>query len=74
MIVNEFNRYSVSLALKLEECQSENIDVRPMTTFNGFSTQSHYSSIFLEDCTTSEVMIIINGLENNKAGDICPSE
>ena len=67
---NEFNKYFISLASTLNEAYSENLEISPITPFTEFLKTSNVSSIFLEDCTVSEVYDVLNGLENNKASDI----
>ena len=70
VIANEFNKYFISLASTLNDTYSEGLDIRPVTPFNEFLKNSNDSSIFLEDCSISEIVDVINGLENNKASDI----
>ena len=70
VIANEFNKYFISLASKLNDSESDGLEVRPITPFNEFLKKSNESSIFLEDCTITEILDVINGLENNKASDI----
>ena len=70
VIANEFNKYFVSLASKMNEPSAIGIEMSPITNFTEFLKSSNQSSIFLEDCTINEIEEIINSLENNKASDI----
>ena len=70
-IANEFNRYFISVASKLndpDDCCVINIE--PIQTFTTFLGQSNMSSIYMQDCTKEEICKIISDLDNNKASDI----
>ena len=58
------------MAKNLNDSVTENLEIRPIPEFSEFLSQSNKSTIFLEDCTITELTEIINGLENNKASDI----
>ena len=71
IIANEFNKYFVSLASKLnnpDDCTVINIE--PLQPFTVFLKHSNPSSIYLKDCSPDEISEIISKLENNKASDI----
>ena len=71
IIANEFNKYFVSLAAKLNDPDDYTIiNIEPIQPFTAFLGQSRSSSIFLQDCTPMEIEKIILELENSKASDI----
>ena len=71
VIANEFNKYFVSLATKLNDPDDYTIiNIEPVQPFTVFLRQSNPSSIYLQDSTPDEIRSTINGLENNKASDI----
>ena len=71
VIANEFNKYFVSLATKLNDPDDYTvINIEPIQPFTVFLGQSNSSSIYLRDCTPEEIEKIIAELENNKASDI----
>ena len=74
IIANEFNKYFVTLASKMNESTftTGDITVEPITSFTSFltQTQANNSSIFLSDCSSDEICKIIYNLENNKSSDI----
>ena len=71
VIANEFNKYFVSLATKLNDPDDYTIiNIEPVQPLTVFLRQSNPSSIYLQDSTLDEIRITINGLENNKASDI----
>ena len=69
IIANEFNKYFVSLAQKLNDNLSINKDDRVLN-FKTFLPKSNPNSMFLYDCCTEEVSKIINDLQNGKSSDI----
>ena len=65
VIANEFNKYFVSLASKLNE------KATPTTNnFRDFLPSGNMQSIFMDDCTGLEVKNIISEMQNGKASDI----
>ena len=71
LIANEFNKYFVSIACKLNNPDDYTaINIEPIQPFTAFLKQSNLSSIYLQDCTAEEIHSIISGLENSKASDI----
>ena len=71
VVANEFNKYFVSLAAKLNDPDDYTIiNIEPIQPFTAFLRQSHPSSMYLQDCTPDEINSIISGLQNNKASDI----
>ena len=71
VIANEFNKYFVSLATKLNDPDDYPIiNIEPVQPFTVFLRQSNPSSIYLQNSTPDEIRSTINGLENNKASDI----
>ena len=71
VIANEFNKYFVSLAAKLNDPDDYSvINIEPIQPFTVFLGQSNSSSIYLRECTSEEIEQIISELENNKASDI----
>ena len=71
VIANEFNKYFVSLAGKLNDPDDyTTINIEPIQPFTSFLGKSSSSSIYLRDCTTAEIEQIISELENSKASDI----
>ena len=71
VIANEFNRYFVSLAPKLNDPDDHCIiNIEPIQPFTAFLKQSNISSIYLSECTSYEISELISGLENSKASDI----
>ena len=71
VIANEFNRYFVSLAPKLNDPDDHCIiNIEPIQPFTAFLKQSNISIIYLSECTSYEISELISGLENSKASDI----
>ena len=70
-ICNEFNKYFVSIASKLNdtlgECKMSDCKFK---SFEDFLAPSNNQSIFLEDCSQEEILKLISELDNNKASDI----
>ena len=65
VIANEFNKYFVSLASKLnDEVKIQSGD------FSNFLPRSQSNSMFLNECCEDEVSIIIKDLQNGKSSDI----
>ena len=68
IIANEFNKYFVSLASKLNDAVIiENLRPR---TFDDFMATSNLGSMFMSECTQYEVSKIISELKNGKSSDI----
>ncbi len=74
IIAHEFNKYFVSIASNLNKAYDERLEDNPIIanskTFTDYLPQSCPSSIYLANCTSSEVVNIIKELENGKASDI----
>ena len=71
MIANEFNKYFQSIASKLNENYSEDhITLDAIPSFSNFLPKTCESSIYLSDCTQSEIIEIINEFTNGKSSDI----
>ena len=71
VLANEFNKYFVSLATKLNDPDDYTIiNIEPVQPFTVVLKHSNPSSIYLQDSTPDEIRSTINGLENNKASDI----
>ena len=72
VIANEFNKYFISIASKLNDavCEDGSIAINPLIPFTAFLGQSNVSSIFLNDCTADEICKIISTFENGKSSDI----
>ena len=66
VIANQFNKYFVSLAPKL----NESISLKPINTFRDFLPPPIMNSMFLDDCTAEEISKIISELKNGKSSDI----
>ena len=70
VIANEFNKYFVSIAAKL----NDNVEIKPIPngSFEKFlhAEDSQMHSIFLYDCTDFEISEIIKELQNGKSSDI----
>ena len=65
VIANEFNKYFVSLASKLNEGT-----VPTSNNFGDFLPPGNMQSIFMEECTGYEVKTIISDMKSGKASDI----
>ena len=65
VIANEFNKYFVSLASKLNENSTASSN-----TFKDFLPPGNMQSIFMEDCSGAEVENIISEMQNGKSSDI----
>ena len=66
VIANEFNKYFVSIASKL----NDEVSISPVNSYNEFLPMSSVNSMFLNDCTEHEISNIITELQNGKASDI----
>ena len=66
-IANEFNKYFVSLASKLNDAVI--IENLPPRTFDDFMPTSNLGSMFMSECTQYEVSKIISELKNGKSSD-----
>ena len=65
VIANEFNKYFVSLASKLNEKET------PVTNnFGDFLPSGNIQSMFMEDCSGFEINKIISEMQNGKSSDI----
>ena len=70
VISNKFNEYFNSIASKLNDTLSDNILDSQFNSFEDFLAPSVSKSIYLEDCTPTEILDLISNLDNNKASDI----
>lgn len=72
VIAHEFNKYFVSIASNLNEVYERRIDEDPIIvkSFTDYLPQSCPSSIYLAECTSSEIINIISEFKNGKASDI----
>ena len=71
IIANEFNKYFVSIAPKLNENYKDNgITLDELPLFSDYLPKACPSSIYLNDCNQYEIMEIIKELKNGKASDI----
>ena len=75
IIANEFNKYFVSIAHKmnvqLQEGDNSSIPITPIPSFTDFLDSRVTESIYMSSCTPEEVSCIIKDLDNGKASDIC---
>ena len=69
IIANEFNKYFNSIASKLNE-SIVNLSDSKFSSFEEFLLPSNKNSMFLSDCSTTELLDIIKELDNNKSSDI----
>ena len=69
IIANEFNKYFNSIASKLNESITDLSDSK-FSSFEEFLQPSNKNSIFLNDCSSEELLDIIKELDNNKSSDI----
>ena len=72
IIANKFNEYFVSIASNMNNQATAHNDI-PITavpSFKSFLSKSCMTSIYLEECTSTEIEEIISNLENGKASDI----
>ena len=71
VIANEFNNYFNSIASKLNESMA-NFDISDsrLQSFEDFLMPSNKNSMFLDDCSSEELLEIISQFDNNKASDI----
>ena len=72
IISNEFNKYFVNLASKMNDSISETgmSGTETPVPFTDFLPKSICNSIFLSDCTSDEISKIIANFENGKSSDI----
>ena len=71
IIANEFNKYFVSIASKLNENYIDGgIALTGVPSFTDYLPRACPSSIFLSDCNQYEIMGIIDELKNGKSSDI----
>ena len=73
VIAHEFNKYFVSIASNLNEVYERRIDEDPIIAksfTHDYLPQSCPSSIYLAECTSSEIIQIISEFNNGKASDI----
>ena len=72
VIANEFNKYFVSLASNLNKGYNEigELEMIPIPSFLDYLPNSNLSSMYMSECTDTEVSQIIFELKNGKASDI----
>ena len=71
MISNEFNKYFNTVATKLNDTLSNQMSPDGYSSsFEEFMPPENKNSIYLEDCTSDELLELISELDNNKASDI----
>ena len=79
VIANEFNKYFVSIATKMNnDCVASQVNsdcfgfvnIIKLPDFTTYLPSSCMSSIFLHDCNAEEIRIIISELQNGKSSDI----
>ena len=69
-IANEFNKYFVSIATKMNHDSIGNVNISGIPDFTTYLPSSSMSSIFLHDCNLEEISTIISELQNGKSSDI----
>ena len=71
-IAQEFNKYFVSIASNMNKSMDDLgvINIAPLQTFQEFMPKSIPNSLFLNECSTFEIIQIINELETSKSSDI----
>ena len=71
LIANEFNKYFVSIASKLNESHETGaIPLQGIPSFYDYLPKSCQSSIYLSDCNEYEIKEVIDELKNGKSSDI----
>ena len=73
IIANKFNEYFVSIATNMNnQAASDNssIPIAELPQFDTFLLESCTNSVYLEDCTATEIEEIISDLELGKSSDI----
>jgi hypothetical protein len=70
IIANEFNKYFVSIATKMNSDCIGLIGIAGLPDFQSYLPKSCSSSIYLHDCTSEEISRIISELQNGKSSDI----
>ena len=71
VICNEFNKYFNSIASVLNDTIiGSNFSGSEFASFEAFMRPANKNSIFLDDCSTNELLEIISQLDNNKSSDI----
>ena len=71
VIANEFNKYFNSIAAKLNQSiTDQHLEESRLPTFEDYLMPTNQNSMFLEDCTSEEIQLIISEFDNNKASDI----
>ena len=71
VISNEFNKYFNTVATKLNDTLSNQMSPDGYSSsFEEFMPPENKNSIYLEDCTSDELLELISELDNNKASDI----
>ena len=69
LIANKFNEYFASIASKLNDGVYGEIRLAPIPSFLEFMPKHNEKSIFLSDCSTTEISEIIASLKSGKASD-----
>ena len=70
VIANEFNKYFVSIATKMNSDCIGRVSLETLPDFTDYLPRSCLSSIYLYDCTSEEISEIISDMNNGKASDI----
>ena len=70
VIANEFNKYFVSIATKMNADCIGNVGIAGIPDFSTYLPRTCMSSIFLRDCDSEEIRVIIAELQNGKSSDI----
>ena len=71
IIANEFNKYFASIASNMNKIYETDagIPITPISSFENYMSKRNLNSIFLFECTETEIRKIIGELENGKASD-----
>ena len=71
VICNEFNKYFNSIASVLNDSiVGSDLSHMKFASFESFMRPANKNSIFLDDCSTEELLELISQLDNNKSSDI----
>lgn len=71
VIANEFNKYFASIAANMNKNFDSNgrVLIMPLNDFQMYMPPRIKNSMFISECTETEVSDIINNLDNNKSSD-----
>lgn len=70
VIANEFNKYFVSIATKMNSDCIGLLEIADLPTFTEYLPRSCASSIYMYDCSSEEISLVITELQNGKSSDI----